>query len=127
MGLVLAKEYIKNEDTRRHKTIPLEYRGVIYNLNVNERFFCPDNDYIEFSYTGDEIKVFYGNNERLMISCVNGILTFTFAKTDKQSKERQHITYPLTIAVSSIVMILHSEEGYDKSDTAISRLMEYRD
>ena len=123
MGLFLAKEYIKNENLPGPKSIPLEYKGSRITLETNVRFICPDDKYIELLYTEDEIKVTHGNNDRLMMYCSDGILTFSFIETGKKSTDRTSITYPLTMVVSSVKIIRLT----DKSEDIISRLMEYRD
>jgi hypothetical protein len=123
MGLFLAKEYIKNENLPGSKGIPLEYKGSRITLETNVRFVCPDDKYIELLYTEDEIKVTHGNNDRLMMYCSDGILTFSFIETEKKSTDRTSITYPLTMVVSSVKIIRLT----DKSQDIISRLMEYRD
>jgi len=105
MGLFLAKEYIKTESLPVPKVLPLEYNDTTVTLEEGIRFLCPDDEYIELAYSGDEIKVIYGNNDRLMANCSNGILTFTFIETDKVSTDRRSITYPLTMVVSSVKII----------------------
>lgn len=109
MGLFLAKEYIRNEGHPEIKGLPLEYRGSTVTLEEDVRFLCPDDDYIELRYTGDEIKVTYGNNDRMMVTCSNGALIFTFIKTEKESTDRRSIIYPLTMVVSDVKIILLTE------------------
>jgi len=123
MGLFLAKEYIKNENLSEAKGLPLEYKGSRITLEANVRFVCPDDDYIELEYTGDEIKVTHGNNNHLTVNCSNGTLTFSFNETEKVSTDKRSITYPLTMVVSNVKIIRLT----DKSQDIISRLMEYRD
>jgi len=122
MGLFLAKEYIKSEHLGGEGLL-LDYMGTIVSLEKNVRFICPDDEYIELLYTEDEIKVTYGNNDRLMVNCSSGILTFSFIETEKKSTDRTSITYPLTMVVSNVKIIRLT----DKSQHIISRLMEYRD
>jgi hypothetical protein len=105
MGLFLAKEYIKNEGLQEGRGLPLEYRGSRFRLEEGVRFLCPDDDYIELRYTGDEIKVTYGNNDSLMMNCVNGTLTLTFIKTDKENSDNRSMIYPLTMVVSDIKIL----------------------
>jgi hypothetical protein len=102
MGLFLAKEYIKTESLTVVKGLPLEYNGSTIRLEEGIRFLCPDDEYIELAYSGDEIKVTYGNNDRLMMNCSNGTLIFSFIETDKVSTDRRSITYPLTMLVSNV-------------------------
>jgi hypothetical protein len=123
MGLFLAKEYIKNEGLSEAKGLPLEYKGSRITLEQNVRFVCPDDEYLELAYTGDELKVTYGNNDHLTINCSNGTLTFSFNETEKVSTDKRSITYPLTMVVSNVKIIRLT----DKSQDIISRLMEYRD
>jgi hypothetical protein len=123
MGLFLAKEYIKNEGLSEAKDLPLEYKDSRITLEQNVRFVCPDDEYIELAYTGDEIKVTYGNNDHLTINCFNGTLTFSFNETEKVSTDKRSITYPLTMVVSNVKIIRLTH----KSQDIISRLMEYRD
>ena len=123
MGLFLAKEYIKNENLPEPKGLPLEYKDSRITLEQNVRFVCPDDEYLELAYTGDEIKVTYGNNDHLTVNSSNGTLTFSFNETGKVSTDRRSITYPLTMVVSNVKII----RSTDKSQDIISRLMEYRD
>ena len=112
MGLFLAKEYIKNEVHLEKKSLPLEYNGSTIRFEEGVQFLCPDDKYIELKYTGDEIKVSYGNNDRLMVNCLNGSLNFSFIKTDKESTDRRSIIYPLTMAVSDVKMVVLTENEY---------------
>ena len=102
MGLFLAKEYIKNEK----RGLPLEYRGIRITLQQNEQYLCPENEYIELIYTGDEIKISYGNNERLIINASNGKLSLKFTETDKKSTDKRTFIYPLTTVVSEVNLFL---------------------
>jgi hypothetical protein len=128
MGLFLAKEYIKNETLKEDNGIPLDYKGKISLLRINERFFCVDDDFIELMYTGDEIKITYGNEDRIMFSNVNGMLIFMIIQGLDESKGRQNITYPLTMSFSSLSLIKYTEKEYENSkNTVMKRYLEYRD
>ena len=128
MGLFLAKEYIKNERITEDKGIPLHYNGKINILKRNERFLCVDDDFLEFIYTGDELKISYGNQDRILVNNLNGTLVFTIIETSEQSKDRQYITYPLTMAFSAIRVLKYSESEYEEEGSVVmKRYLEYRD
>lgn len=127
MGLFLAKEYIRNEALSKEKGIPLHYNDQIHILKKDERFVCSDDTFIEFIYTGDELKISYGNEDRLVVNNVNGTLTFTIIETKKESKGRQNITYPLTMSFSNIRVIKYTEKEYEEGNVIMSRYLEYRD
>lgn len=128
MGLFLAKEYIKSENSSEENSIPLHYNNKISLLRKNERFFCVDDDFIELMYTGDEIKITYGNRDRLIFNNINGMLIFMVIQGLDESKDRQYITYPLTMAFSSMCIMKYSEQEYKNSrDSIMSRYLEYRD
>jgi hypothetical protein len=125
MGLFLAKEYIKSEHS---SDIPLQYKNKLLYLRKNERFFCVDDDFIELMYTGDEIKITYGNRDRLVFNNISGVLIFTVIKGLEESTDKQHITYPLTMPFSSVSIMTYTEEEYENSrDKIMSRYLEYRD
>ncbi len=128
MGLFLAKEYIKNESLPEVKGIPLNYKDKVHILKRDERFFCADDKFLEFIYTGDEIKISYGNEDRLLVNNINGTLIFTVIETNQESKDRKYLIYPLTMPFSSIRLIKYTETEYENSrDTLMSRYLEYRD
>lgn len=128
MGLFLAKEYIKNESVSGEKVIPLYYKDRIHVLRKEERFICSDDDFLEFVYTGDELKITYGNQDRLLVNNLNGTLTFTVIETNQGSKTRQNITYPLTITFSAIRVVKYTEKEYEEEGGVImARYLEYRD
>jgi hypothetical protein len=128
MGLFLAKEYIKNENLSEVKGIPLHYKDKVHILKKDERFFCVDDDFLEITYTGDELKISYGNKDRLLVNNVNGIISFTVIETSEQSNDRIHLTYPLTMTFSTIRLIKYSETEYDELGGVImARYLEYRD
>ena len=128
MGLFLAKEYIKNENLSEVKGIPLHYKDKVHILKKDERFFWADDDFLEITYTGDELKISYGNQDRLLVNNINGILTFTVIETSEQSKDRIHLTYPLTMTFSAIRLLKYSEKEYDELGGVImARYLEYRD
>ena len=128
MGLFLAKEYIKTESLSEENGIPLHYNNKISLLKKNERFFCVEDDFIELMYSGDEIKITYGNKDRLTFNNINGMLIFMIIQSLDESKGRQDITYPLTMPFSSICIMKYTEEEYENSkDTIMSRYLEYRD
>ena len=115
MGLFIAKEYIRNEKITEEKGIPLEYKGKIYILKKNETFHCADDIFLEFEYTGDELKISYGNEDRLMVNNINGTLSFTLIQTREPSKGRRHITYPLTMSFSAIEVLKYTEKEYEQT------------
>ena len=128
MGLFLAKEYIKNESLSEEKGIPLHYKDKVHILKKDERFFCVDDDFLEFIYTGDELKISYGNQDRLLVNNINGTVTFTVIETSEQSKDRIHLTYPLTMTFSAIRLVKYNEKEYDELGGVImARYLEYRD
>jgi hypothetical protein len=116
MGLFLAKEYIRNENLSDDKGIPLKYNNKIHILKKDERFFCADDEFIEIVYTGDEMKLTYGNLDNLIVSNINGTLTFTVVVSD-ESKDRQNLTYPLTMAFSAIHVIKITQKEYEENAT----------
>ena len=115
MGLFIAKEYIRNEKIIEDKRIPLDYKGNIQLLKKNEHFICADDEFLEFEYTGDELKISYGNEDRLMVNNINGTLSFTVIEAYEPSKGRQHITYPLTMPFSAIEVVIYSEKEYEQT------------
>jgi len=128
MGLFLAKEYIKSETLSEEDSIPLHYNNKISLLKKNERFFCVEDDFIELMYSGDEIKITYGNKDRIMFNNINGMLIFMVIQSSDESNGRQDITYPLTMSFSSICIMKYTEKEYENSrDTIMSRYLEYRD
>jgi hypothetical protein len=128
MGLFLAKEYIRNEKISEEKGIPLHYKDRVHILKKDERFICSDDAFLEFSYTGDELKISYGNEDRLMVNNINGTLTFTIIETIDQSKDRINLTYPLTMTFSAIRVVKYTEKEYQNSkDTFMAQYLEYRD
>lgn len=128
MGLFLAKEYIKNENIPENKGIPLYYNDKLHILKRNEWFLCVDDDFLEFVYTGDELKISYGNQDRLIVNNINGTLIFTVVETNEESKTKQHIVYPLTMTFSAIRIIKYTEKEYQNSkDTIMAQYLEYRD
>lgn len=128
MGLFLAKEYIKNESLSDEKGIPLHYNDRVHILKKDERFIYSDDTFLEFEYTGDELKVSYGNEDRLVVNNINGTLTFTLIKTNQDSKSKQDITYPLTMSFSAISLVKYTEKQYQEQGSVImSRYLEYRD
>lgn len=128
MGLFLAKEYIKNESLSEEKGIPLHYKDRVHILKKDERFFCVDDDFLEFIYTGDELKISYGNQDRILVNNLNGTLVFTVIETSEQSKDRQYITYPLTMAFSAIRLLKYTEKEYEEEGSVVmKRYLEYRD
>ena len=128
MGLFLAKEYIKNESLSEEKGIPLHYKDKVHILKKDERFFCVDDDFLEFIYTGDELKISYGNQDRILLNNLNGTLVFTVIETSEQSKDRQYITYPLTMAFSAIRVLKYNEKEYEEEGSVVmKRYLEYRD
>lgn len=128
MGLFLAKEYIKNETLSDEKGIPLHYNDRVHILKKDERFIYSDDKFLEFVYTGDELKITYGNQDRLLVNNVNGTLTFTLIETSEASKSKQHIVYPLTMSFSAIRLVKYSEKEYEQEGGVImSRYLEYRD
>jgi hypothetical protein len=127
MGLFLAKEYIKNESLNTEHSISLDYKNKMYMLKINEHFFCSDDDFLEVMYTGDEIKITYGNHDRIVINNINGTLSFSIIETREESKDRTHLTYPLTMAVSGIRLIKYTEEDYESKNSPIARYLEYKD
>jgi len=128
MGLFLAKEYIKNENLSEVKGIPLHYKDKVHILKKDERFLCADDDFLEITYTGDELKISYGNEDRLLVNNINGILTFTLIESSEQCKDRKYLIYPLTMPFSSTRIIKYTEKEYENSrDTMMSRYLEYRD
>ena len=128
MGLFLAKEYIKNESISEVKGVPLHYNNKVHILKKDERFICVDDEFLEITYTGDELKISYGNEDRLLVNNINGILTFTVIDTPEQSKDRTYLVYPLTMQFSSVRIIKYTEKEYENSrDTTMSRYLEYRD
>lgn len=127
MGLFLAKEYIRNEKISTEEGIPVHYKDKIHTLKTDERFVCVDDEFLEILYTGDEIKITYGNRDRVTVNNVNGKLTFTIIKTN-DSKDKIFLTYPLTMAFSVIHLITYTEKEYDNLGSVImSRYMEYKD
>ena len=128
MGLFLAKEYIRNEKISEEKGIPLHYKDRVHILKKDERFICSDDDFLEFEYTGDELKISYGNEDRLMVNNINGTLRFTIIETADQSKNRINLTYPLTMTFSAIRVVKYTEKEYQNSkDTFMAQYLEYRD
>ena len=128
MGLFLAKEYIKNESLKEATGIPLHYKNNISLLRTNERFHCADDEFIELTYTGDEIKITYGNQDRIMFNNINGMLIFMIIGGLDESKYTQNITYPLTMSFSSMCLMKYTEKEYENSrNTVLSRYLEYRD
>ena len=115
MGLFLAKEYIRNEKISEEKGIPLHYKDRVHILKKDERFICSDDDFLEFEYTGDELKISYGNEDRLMVNNINGTLRFTIIETADQSKNRINLTYPLTMTFSAIRVVKYTEKEYQNS------------
>ena len=128
MGLFLAKEYIKNENLSEVKGIPLHYKDKVHILKKDERFLCADDDFLEITYTGDELKLSYGNEDRLLVNNINGILTFTLIESSEQCKDRKYLIYPLTMPFSTIRLLKYSETEYDELGGVImARYLEYRD
>ena len=128
MGLFLAKEYIRNETITDEKGIPLHYDGKVHILKKNEHFICVDDSFLVFEYTGDELKISYGNKDRLIVNNVNGTLSFTVIQTHEPSKGPQHITYPLTMSFSAIEIVRYTEKEYEEAGGLImARYLEYRD
>jgi len=128
MGLFLAKEYLKGETKICGSDIPLQYNDTIHMLKKNERYICPDDRYIEVMYTGDELKITYGNKTRLMFNSINGTLLFTIISSNQKSDNKQHTIYPLTMVFSRIRIIHYTEEEYEESTgTIMARYLEYRD
>jgi len=128
MGLFLAKVYIKNENISEEKGIPLHYKDKVHILKKDERFFCLDDNFLEFIYTGDELKITYGNQDRFLVNNVNGTLTFTVIETNQESKGRQHLIYPLTMTFSAINLVRYTEKEYEEMGGSImARYLEYRD
>lgn len=128
MGLFLAKEYIRNETITDEKGIPLHYNDRVHILKKDERFIYSDDKFIEFVYTGDELNIAYGNQDRLLVNNVNGTLTFTVIETSEESKAKQNITYPLTMSFSAIRVVKYTEKEYeDQGGVIMSRYLEYRD
>jgi hypothetical protein len=128
MGLFLAKEYIKNENLSEVKGIPLHYKDKVHILKKDERFLCADDDFLEITYTGDELKISYGNEDRLLVNNINGILTFTLIESSEQCKDRKYLIYPLTMPFSTIRLLKYSETEYDELGGVImARYLEYRD
>ena len=128
MGLFLAKEYIKNENLSDEKGVPLHYKDKVHILKKNERFICSDDDFLEFAYTGDELKISYGNQDRLLVNNVNGTLTFTVIEGNQESKGRQHLIYPLTMTFSAIRVVKYTEREYGlRGGEIMARYLEYRD
>ena len=126
MGLFLAKEYIKTENKQTH--IPLVYNKVTRNLKLGERYFFPDDDYMEIFYSGDEIKFTHGNEERIVTSIQNGALFFNVIETMADSFDRRSIIYPLTHLCTQVHVQKFTEQEYQKSlNTILGRYMEYRD
>jgi len=126
MGLFLAKEYIKNERITEDKGIPLHYNGKVHILKKNEHFSCSDNEF--FEYTGDELKIKYGNNDRVLVNNLNGTVTFTVITIGEQSKGWKDITYPLTMSFSAIRLLRYTEKEYNEMGGVImARYLEYRD
>ena len=128
MGLFLAKEYIKNETLSDEKGIPLHYNDKLHILKKDERFIYSDDTFLELVYTGDEIKITYGNEDRLLVNNINGTVTFTVIETKQESKGKQDITYPLTMSFSAIRLVKYSEKEYEQEGgVSMSRYLEYRD
>ena len=128
MGLFLAKEYIRNEKISDEKGIPLHYKGKVHMLKKGEHFICSDDDFLEFIYTGDELNISYGNEERFLVNNINGTLTFTVIETNEQSKGRKHLIYPLTMSFSAIRVLKYTEKEYEEDGAVImARYLEYRD
>lgn len=128
MGLFLAKQYIKNETLSEEKGIPLHYKDRVHMLKKEERYICSDDDFLEFIYTGDELKISYGNQDRFLVNNVNGTLTFTLIETNQVSKNRTNLTYPLTMSFSAIRVLKYTEKEYEEDGAVImSRYLEYRD
>jgi len=125
MGLFLAKHYIKNENLSDEKGIPLHYKDKVHILKKNEHFICSDDDFLEFIYTGDELKITYGNQDRLLVNNVNGTLSFTVIEGNQESKSKKHLIYPLTMTFSAIHLVKYREKKYKLE--IMARYMEYRD
>ena len=76
----------------------------------------------------DELKISYGNQDRLLVNNINGTVTFTVIETSEQSKDRIHLTYPLTMTFSAIRLVKYNEKEYDELGGVImARYLEYRD
>jgi hypothetical protein len=127
MGLFIAKEYIKNENTVEN-SVPLYYDNKLHMLKKDERFICTKDEFLEFVYTGDEIKITYGNEDRLMVNNVCGTLIFTVIEGNKESKFTTNMIYPLTMIFSSIKILKIKETDYENPGSVnMSRYLEYRD
>jgi len=107
MGLIFAKYYLKN--TEATNELPMHYKGSIHKLKMNERFFFPDDDYVEVTFTGNEIKIIHGNEDYIETSLVNGRLTFRIVENIKDSYDRKTLLYPLPHGYSSIYIEIYRD------------------
>lgn len=106
MGLFLAKQYIETEK----KGITIHYKDKSLVLNKDERYLCPDDDFLELIYTGDEIKITHGNQDRLIVNSVDNSLVFTIIETNEESTYRNDVIFPLTLKFSEIRVIKQVEK-----------------
>lgn len=128
MGLFLAKEYIKSEKKTDDVPFVLHYNGSTRILKRGERYFFPDDDFLEIIYTGDEINFTYCSEERFVSKYENNILTFTVIESITDKFERKNIVYPLMDSCSAVHVIRYSSKEYENSrKNVLTRYMEYRD
>lgn len=126
MGLIFAKHYLKNMDANNQ--MPMHYQDKIYMLKINEIFLFNDDDYLEVTYTGDEIKLSYRNEDYIETTNVNGKITFKVIESVKNDYNRKSMIYPLSNGCSSICIERYTVEDYKKlKNSTLSLYMEYRD
>ena len=126
MGLSLAKLYIKNETTS--KDFLVHYNGISWTLKPGQRYFFPDDDFLEIIYTIDEVNFTYSSGEDILTKYTNGELHFTLIENVIDNLERKSVVYPLQKNCKSVHVNRVSEKEYKKSkNTILSRYMEYRD
>lgn len=126
MGLILAKLYLKSE--KKGKEFLVHYNGISWTLKPGQRYFFPNDDFLEIIYSGDEIDFTYNGGERLVTNFVNETLHFTLIDSLTDNFQRKSIMYPLQKNCKSIYVERISEKDYRKSNNNIlERYMEYRD
>jgi len=126
MGLTLAKLYLNNEKSA--KDFLVHYNGISWTLKPGQRYFFPDDDYLEIIYTGDEINFTYNGGERLLTNYIDDILHFSLIDSLTENFERKSILYPLKKNCKCIYVGRISEKDYRKANKNIlARYMEYRD